>query len=433
MDHDLRQMADRTVGSWLDYREGEVRSDRATGRKASTGDIPLLKRRFTDFGDSLLGRAKAAVLGLQAELTGHARDLHRQVGDLARERDEHIGERLRECREERQQVLQTLERTIGPRSAATVAASQTLEEAERAHRTVRAEVQGRPLRRSMVRVYLPVLGLLALMEVPVNRLAFELFFQEQPAFSLALAMAAGVVLMFFAHLVGMMVRRLEQPPPAMQIRRAAGVTLFLAIAGSLMYVLASMRQLYVHLLEAEQGSLQQQVEQLTQGGAASAIARAASTDLGTAGVTLLVVNVALFAFGAAASFLRHDPHPDYEGVWRVHQRSRGRLSRRTTRYEKAAAARQREFDQRLSALDAMLRETHTKHEELAAREAALGPFFSDTVARVANTVRNRSLAFLEGALGALTGGPSDGSVAELQALSEREILQRIAPDPSASP
>ncbi len=229
------------------------------------------------------------------------------------------------------------------------------------------------------------------------------------------------------------VRRLEQPPPAMQIRRAAGMTLFLAIAGSLMYVLASMRQLYVHLLEAEQGSLQQQVEQLTQGGAASTIARAASTDLGTAGVTLLVVNVALFAFGAAASFLRHDPHPDYEGVWRVHQRSRRRLSRLTTRYEKAAAARQREFDQRLSALDAMMRETQTKHEELAASEAALGPFFADTVARVANTVRNRSLAFLEGALGALAGAPSDGSVAELQALSEREILHRIAPDASAPP
>ncbi len=313
MDHDLRQLADRTVGSWLDYREGEVRSDRAAGRRAATGDIPLLQRRFTDFQDSMIGRAKASVLALGAELAERARDLQRQLGDLARERDEHIGEKLRECREARQQTLQAMERTIGPRSARATAAAQALEEAERAHRAIRAEVGGRPLRRSLVRVYLPLLVALALIEVPVNRLAFELFFQEQPAFSLLLALAAGLVLMFFAHLVGMTVRRLDQPPPALQLRRAAGGTLFLLIAGSLMYVLASMRQLYVHLLEAEQGSLQQQVEQLTESGAATAIARAASTDLGTAGITLLVINLALFAFGAAASFLRHDPHPDYEG------------------------------------------------------------------------------------------------------------------------
>ncbi len=81
----------------------------------------------------------------------------------------------------------------------------------------------------------------------------------------------------------------------------------------------------------------------------------------------------------------------------------------------------------------MMRETQASFEALAAREAALGPFFSDIAARVANTVRNRSLAFLEGAMGGLSGAVSNGSVAEVQALSEPEIIERIAPAQSARP
>ncbi len=433
MDQDLRQIADRTLGGWLDYRESEIRADRTAGRRAASGDVALLIRRHADFQDGLIGRAKAAMLGFRGDLAAHARDLARQVADLARERDEHIGERLRECREERQQTLQALERSSGPRSAPFVAAQQAVEETEKAHRAIRAEVHGRPLRRSLVDVYLPLLAMLALIEVPVNRLAFELFFQEQPAFSLALAVAAGIVLMFFAHLVGMLIRRAEQPPRSMQIRRAAGAALFLLLTGSLIYVLASMRQLYVHLLETEAtGGLQQQIERLMQGGTAGAIRQAASTGLGLAGLTLLVINVALFAFGAAASFLRHDAHPDYEAVWRAQQRARKRLARLTARHEKQAGEQQRTFDQRLGALDELMRETQARHDTLAGREAAIGPFFVDTMARVANTVRNRSLAFLEGALAALPAGATGASVAALQALPEADIRRRILPESGAA-
>jgi hypothetical protein len=428
MDQSLRGIAERTCGPWLEYREGEARADRATGRKAS-GDVALLARRHADMQDGLLGRARSAVLALRRDLADHAQNLHRQVGDLARERDEHIGQKLIECREQRQAVLGDLERTIGPRAAAYAAATRTLEETEKAHRTVRAEVHGRPLRRGLVQVYLPLLTFLALIEVPVNRLAFELFFQEQPAFSLALALAAGIVLMFFAHLVGLLARRMEQPAPwPQQLKKAAGIVLFLGLAFGLMYVLASMRQLFVQLLNAEQGSLAQQVEQLTRGGAAGTVARVTQTELGTAGWTLLMINVALFAFGAAASFLRHDPHPDYEAAWRGQERARKRLSRLRARYEKAVATRQREFDTRLTALDELLRETQGRHDQLAAEEAAVGPFFEETVARVANTVRNRSLAWLEGALAGIPPGTATAAVIAVQAMPEREVLRAIAPD-----
>src|SRR3954452_10363049 len=110
---------------------------------------------------------------------------------------------------------------------------------------------------------------------------------------------------------------------------------------------------------------------LTSGGTASAIRNVATEQLGTAGWTLLILNLVLFVFGATAAFLRHDPHPDYEPAWRSHERARRRLTRLRPRYERAASAKQREFDGQLGSLDQLLRETQAKHDELLAREQAL--------------------------------------------------------------
>ncbi len=431
MDQTLKQIADRNVGPWLDSRDAEIRAARAGGQRAATTDMALLLRRHTDFQDGLLGRAKAAVLTLQSDLSAQARDLHRQIEDLARERDDHIGQRMTDLREERQRALQALDNTKGPVSAPFARAALAGEESDKALRAVRAQVNGRPLRRGLVHVYLPLMIALALVEMPVNRLAFELFFQEQPAISLALAGVVGAVLIFFAHMIGILVRRMEHHPQTLgqQLRRGAGIILFAGLAGVLMYLLAGMRQLFVRLLESEQGlNLSQMIQGITSGGAASALNNVASQQLGTAGWTLLILNIVLFVFGATASFLRHDPHPDYESAWRSQDRARRRLTKLRRRYETALHAKQRVYDDQLNALDQLLRETQVKYDELRAREAAVGPFFSETTARIANTVRNRSLAFLEGAIAAIPKGPIQGSLAEIQAMTEGDALRRITED-----
>jgi len=432
MDQTLRNIASRTVGPWLDSREAEIRAARAAGQRAATSDMALLQRRHADFQDGLLGRAKSSVLALQSELAAHARDLRRQIEDLARERDEHIGSRMHDLRQERQRVLHALDGTKGPVSAPWTRASLAAEEAEKAHRTVRAEVNGRPLRRGLVGVYLPLMTALAVVEIPVNRLAFELFFQEQPIVSLALAGVVGAVLIFFAHMIGTLIRRMENPSrPAQQVRRGLGILLFAGLTGVMMYLLAGMRQLYVRLLESEQGNnLSAIIEGLTSGGTASAIRNVATEQLGTAGWTLLILNLVLFVFGATASFLRHDPHPDYETAWRGRERTRRRLTRLHTKYDRVAGAKGREFDTQLTALDQLMRETGAKHDELVASADGIEPFFAETTARIANTVRNRSLAFLEGAIASIPKGPIEGSLDAVQAMSEDEIRRRISEDPA---
>jgi len=432
MDQTLKQIASRNAGAWLETRDAELRADRAAGQRAATNDMALLLRRFQDFQDGLIGRAKAAILTLQSDLTAHGRDLHRQVEDLARERDSHIGQRVTDLREERQRVLHALDNTKGPMSAPYSRATLSGEEAEKALRAVRAEVNGRPLRRTLVGAYLPIMAALALVEVPVNRLAFELFFQEQPLISLALALVVGAVLIFFAHMVGTLIRRMEQQPArtSQQLRRGAGILLFAVLTGTMMYLLAGMRQLYVRLLESEQGSasLGAMVEALTRGGTASTIANVANQQLGPAGWTLLILNLVLFVFGATAAFLRHDPHPDYEAAWRAHERSRRQVMKLRARYEALVHTRQKTFDEQMAALDQLMRETQAKHDELVARQAAIAPFFAETGKRIANTVRNRSLAFLEGAIGAMPEGKREGSLAEVRALTEPEVFRRITED-----
>jgi predicted nucleic acid-binding Zn-ribbon protein len=417
----LLTIADRTAGSWLDTRDGDVRTDRANGRRATSKDLALVRRRHRDFEEGLLGRAKAAVLSLRTELSMMAADLRRQVDDLARERDEHIVQKLRESREAQQGALAALENEFGPSSARYSAQTRALEQSERDHRNVRAAVGGRMLRRQLVGFYWAIMLFLALVEVPINRLAFELFFQEQPLFSLILAGGVGLALMFLAHLTGLLVRREPQPPRWRQVRHIAGIVLILLVAGTLIYALASMRQLYVQMLQNEGGSLQQQVEAILHGNAASAVTQVASTKLGVAGYTLMTLNMTLFLVGAAASFIRHDPHPDYEAAWRSERRVRVRLTRTRVRFETKLSAARKKHETRIQALDALLRETEAKHDQLVAQAASIEPFFAETVSRIANGVRSRSLAFVEGAVAELPEGATGGSLDDIRASTEHDI------------
>jgi hypothetical protein len=431
MDKTWVDIAERAAQPWLETRDGDIRADRAAGRRAAAKDLVLVQRRHRDFEEGLLGRAKAAVLALKGELAVAGADLRRQVDDLARERDEHIGQRLREAREEQQRALAALQGKLGPSSAGYSAEARALEEAERQHRSIRAAVNGRPLRRHLVGTYFPILVFLALAEMPINRLAFELFFQETPGLSLLLALAVGAALMFLAHLVGLLVRREPQPPRWRQLRHAAAIVLILVVTGFLIYSVAVMRQLYVELVQNEGASLQDQVDAILRGGAASTVSHVASTRLGPAGYTLMVLNITVFLVGAAASFMRHDPHPDYEGAWQAERKWQKRLTRTRTRFEARLDAARREHDRRIRDLEQLLRETEARHEQLSARAAGIEPFYVDTVARIANAVRSHSLAFVEGALAALPEGAGGLPLSEIRASSEQEILRVLLEDAPA--
>lgn len=419
----LSTIAARTAGPWLEIRDGDIRADRASGRKAAAKDLALVRRRHQDFEAGLVGRAKAATLALRADLAAAAADAQRQVDDLSRERDDNIAQKLREAREEQQAALLALENEHGPSSARYSARSRALEQAERDHRSVRAVVGGRLLRIQMARVYPFALLFLAVLEVPINRLAFELFFQDTPLFSLILSAGMGIILMFLAHTTGLLLRREPQGQLWKRVRHYAGLALIIVLSIAVMYGLASMRQLYVQMIQNDAGSLQQQVESILNSGAGSTVSHVVSTKLGVAGITLMVLNIAVFVVGATLSFLRHDPHPDYEGAWRNERKTRMRLTSARAGYESRIASTRKEHETKIQALDELLRETEAKHNQMASQAAAITPFFHDTVDRIANGVRGRSLAFVEGALQALPDGATGGSINDIRASSESEVRE----------
>ena len=70
-----------------------------------------------------------------------------------------------------------------------------------------------------------------------------------------------------------LIRRMETPSrPAQQARRGLAILLFAGLTAAMMYLLAGMRQLFVRLLESEQGNnLSAMIEGITRGGTARSI------------------------------------------------------------------------------------------------------------------------------------------------------------------
>ena len=67
----------------------------------------------------------------------------------------------------------------------------------------------RPLDINNKEFYLPLMIVLAIAEVPVNRLAFELFFESMPLVSLLISAAVGSLFIYFEHIIGMLLKRLS--------------------------------------------------------------------------------------------------------------------------------------------------------------------------------------------------------------------------------
>ncbi len=70
---------------------------------------------------------------------------------------------------------------------------------------------GRPLRIHLRYVYYFIMAGVALVELPINRFAFELYFSETPALSAMIALGIGLGLMLLAHFGGTWIKRSTAP------------------------------------------------------------------------------------------------------------------------------------------------------------------------------------------------------------------------------
>ena len=163
--------------------------------------------------------------------------------------------------------------------------------------------------------YWPFMLVLTLGEIPLNKLSFELFFQESPLMSLVVAGLGGLLLIAMAHRIGMMLRHFRyNGRRGGFVVQSLQVAILTLLAGALVYGVSVLRQGYLTFVSQPELGFAELLQNNQIGEAAQ---MALSVGLGTEGWIFLLINAAILILGISAAFFCHDPHPDFEKVDRA--------------------------------------------------------------------------------------------------------------------
>ena len=215
-----------------------------------------------------------------------------------------------------------------------------LARANRAHSTwdeIHGEVNRQP-RYSGPWFYMPFMALLAIAEVPINRLSFELFFRESPAIALVVSLLVGGVLVILSHRLGLLLCRFgyfaKHRGWKSETAQAAVVTLLI---GLLCYGLSVLRQGFLEAAVAPEIGF---ADAMNSGGAGAAL-MTLKAGLGLEGWIFLFINLAVVLVGVSASYFCHDAHPDFQAADVERKRAEKALATLRAQVAELEAAEQR--------------------------------------------------------------------------------------------
>lgn len=349
---------DRSVG----IGQADTSKSSRAGLNDGKAEVPAADSNdLQGFEKTLVSDFLASVQNLSRSCKSKVSNLNRTIEKTRYEIDEDIPKQIEIVSTDNKAELDSIERQFGPRSAAYESANNQYEESKKAHQTV-ADLLKRPLQIHFAGVYLPFMLALAFAEVWVNRLAFELFFESNPMVSIALSIAVGAVLIFFAHISGGIAKQAQceeiTPPKVKMYWSLAGLNL---IVFFLAMFLAKMRQALITINEQSTASLGSLLEDDIFGdGALDSLAGVAEPSMldifsmgsmGEEGVFLLMINLVIYICGFLAAFYRHDSHPDYEKLTHNMEKRRVALEVIRSRYESRSEEISRKFRTKFSYLE----------------------------------------------------------------------------------
>ena len=224
------------------------------------------------------------------------------------------------------------------------------------------------------------MALLALAEIPVNKLAFELYFESMQAVATLLSAAVGALLIFFAHTIGKQLKHTR-----CELTSTNNSQTYLVVFGIsalcllVMFYLGVMREEVVALQGAGGLNLEDiTYEDLTSGASSS---QSWSLTMGLAAFFLVVLNFAIFLTGVVAAFFRHDSHPYFE-----------KLAATKSKAEKAFNAAVRQYEQRqLEILKDFASKMSTSSDEFEARSSQIEELQAQRLALDAEVKRSRQM------------------------------------------
>ena len=386
--------SDNSLSAYVRFGSNDVRPDRQRGRADGKRGFPETQAEsFSAYEHQLLAQGNAALAQFAKSRNDQIDRLENQLTQLEHERDEGFRAARARLQGEMDAELDNTKKTYGPDSSRMATPREGLFEERKLVERLELELR-RPLRVHFVRIYPVVLGALALVEVPINRLAFEFFFAESPLLSLAIAAGMGAALMIIAHFVGLLARRIPSHEALGVVLSVIAMVLLLAMALSAMYVVAVVRQHFVDFLEQEQSF---DLGSLLEAGEIGDIATTlANVSLGAAGYTLLSFNLIVFAIGLLFAFFRHDPHPDYERAVFAKQRYQRQLDNAHREFEARSSAIDRKFQSRLSFLNQRISQIETQIAAVEAEIAAVRESGPEALSLVTNVIHQRVLAYQAG-------------------------------------
>jgi uncharacterized coiled-coil protein SlyX len=265
-----------------------------------------------------LSKCQSALRDLSGEVSTFRSNTQDQIEVIAQELDAELPAKQSEILDKYEAEIESVEAELGPKSANLENTTTKLEEAKSNLALVKQSLGNRELQTHFAGFYWPFMGCLALAEVSVNRLAFELFFEGSPLASMLLAVAVGVMLVFFAHISGVAIKRAIPKSSSENAGTIFSMLLLNGLIAVFILYLAKMRQAFVSIT-SEQGESLVDMFNTEEGkilgsdiNDAGTLESLISTNIGQEGFFLLLVNVVVYVAGAVAALLRHDTHPDYE-------------------------------------------------------------------------------------------------------------------------
>lgn len=402
MSQRIKQIATARIGRYIGYDQGGMNADQAVGRTDAASGRPALDDTHYSFYDQTLALARADFHAYTTDLAAYEADLVKDYDAKKYERDVHLSGKRNTLVDNKTKVLDELARAKGPNSAAMRKAKEDAEKAETAVRLLSSEL-ARPLRTHMAGIYLFLMVAVALIEVPVNKLAFEFFFQETPLISLSIALMVGVIFALFAHFVGMWMKQANNYEKAKQKwGYYAGSVFLLSLSLFAMYILAAMRQHFISVLESDNNT--SFADLLQSEGLGATAANVISTEFGTAGWTLLTINLIIFALATIVSFVRHDSHPDYEKLEKAKKKTSKVYLAMVQAYEKAFNELVKKNDQEIAAVDRQIEAVNAKIDEIDAEQKAAAKSRPANLKVVSMAVVNRLLSYQNGNISARKDG-----------------------------
>ncbi|MDH3702339.1 MAG: hypothetical protein OEU46_13575 [Alphaproteobacteria bacterium] len=327
----LTQIEATLLTQFQSYKAADKRVDEKRGLKDGMSNLPAPDAEIYPFHRAIVTEAQAVLRRYNDQIDNLINELERQITSLWEDLDARYGSTRDSIIGTFQNAAERLEQTLGPRSVKHDRLQRKHQEFSDRERQLEVAL-GRPLRINMRYVYYFIMAGVALVELPINRFAFELYFSETPALSAMIALGIGLGLMLLAHFGGIWIKRCTATitPRQRTLYIVGAVSVALLIVPTL-FLIALLRQHYVKFIEAQQITFG---EMLNQEGLGNIARDVIGTDMGTSGWMLFMINLLIVGIGVIVAVVRHDAHPDYEKIVRTRERTERQLDRIKGKFER---------------------------------------------------------------------------------------------------